>query len=543
MDEKYLDTWTCYQVIDSRSICIFRFGAVSWRQHCIISTICTILYEQNWVVYTICSLSWPGQYWRRTSRVRVEGFPRAHNAEAPPGSPKHDGERSHSARRFQGSKHLHVDVQRHLLGPQRQGIMLYTQFLRRYRMCQKVPRGHWSFLGPGSEEKWCATPAFQPDGLWNKVVDEMLILFATSGHPVFRGTSAISRGPLKSKDGGTTPIHYNAEPTIAEQLLRIILSVNQLNVYGAVAGWCQDLAQRTKAHLHLARRHPLRTWTMIPRFKSHQMTYWTSPNHQSEILEPEETWCGKKFENLPEDLQRTNAGDDAGFIRHVSRTIPYLPFPTFSWQDRAQQAHVENIRILEVTTDPSRKDLFEATPKLVRYWKSRWRNNLTVMELKARSNLCRKTQSWMVLSRGAGKYVSELSEESKKPVHFEDASSSKGKLVAMEQREQFRPVFIFVINLTDQTANVEGKTLRSEGYWRHLPQNLEIDDKNLETLWWSSRRLWSIWMEKVATCVLTRLTWSEDVDEASMAESTTKQWEKTSVLLRLQWSFSSPWSR
>ena len=31
----------------------------------------------------------------------------------PVGSPKHDGERSHSARRFQGSNHLHVDVQRH----------------------------------------------------------------------------------------------------------------------------------------------------------------------------------------------------------------------------------------------------------------------------------------------------------------------------------------------------------------------------------------------------------------------------------------------
>ena len=57
------------------------------------------------------------------------------------------------------------------------------------------------------------------------------------------------------------------------------------------------------------------------------------------------------------------------------------------------------------------------------------------MELKARSNLCRKTQSWMVISRGAGQYVKELSEESKKSVHFEDASSSKGKLVAMEKKE------------------------------------------------------------------------------------------------------------
>ena len=45
--------------------------------------------------------------------VRVEDFPRAHYADASPGSPKHDGEKQHSARKFQGSNHLHVDVQRH----------------------------------------------------------------------------------------------------------------------------------------------------------------------------------------------------------------------------------------------------------------------------------------------------------------------------------------------------------------------------------------------------------------------------------------------
>ena len=48
---------------------------------------------------------------RRTSRVRVEDFPRAHFAEALPGSLKHDGERSHSDRKLQGSNHLHVGVQ------------------------------------------------------------------------------------------------------------------------------------------------------------------------------------------------------------------------------------------------------------------------------------------------------------------------------------------------------------------------------------------------------------------------------------------------
>ena len=65
-------------------------------------------------------------------------------------------------------------------------------------------------------------------------------------------------------------------------------------------------------------------------------------------------------------------------------------------------------------------------------------------------------------------------------------------------------------------------------------------------------------MEKVVTDVLSRLPWSEDVDEASMAESRgeskqsidgesfkistaeKKWWEMISVLLRLLWLHSLP---
>ena len=45
----------------------------------------------------------------------VTGF----DGSEPVGSPKHDGERAQSARRVQGSNHLHVDVQRHRWGPDR----------------------------------------------------------------------------------------------------------------------------------------------------------------------------------------------------------------------------------------------------------------------------------------------------------------------------------------------------------------------------------------------------------------------------------------
>ena len=55
-----------------------------------------------------------------------------------------------------------------------------------------LSRGGMSFFRPGSGEKWCATLAHELHGLRRKVAEEMSMFFAESGHPVFRGTSALS---------------------------------------------------------------------------------------------------------------------------------------------------------------------------------------------------------------------------------------------------------------------------------------------------------------------------------------------------------------
>ena len=69
-----------------------------------------------------------------------------------------------------------------------------------------------------------------------------------SGHPVFRATSPLGRGFLKSKKGGKISIHYNGDSTTAELLFRTIISVNQLSVYGATSAWCEELAQQISDH-------------------------------------------------------------------------------------------------------------------------------------------------------------------------------------------------------------------------------------------------------------------------------------------------------
>ena len=72
------------------------------------------------------------------------------------------------------------------------------------------------------------------------IAEDMLLRFAKSGHPIFRATTPLSRGKLKSKGKGKVSIHFSAEPDTIDTIYRIILSVNQLSIYGAVAAICDE---------------------------------------------------------------------------------------------------------------------------------------------------------------------------------------------------------------------------------------------------------------------------------------------------------------
>ena len=49
-----------------------------------------------------------------------------------------------------------------------------------------------------------------------------------------------SRGESKSKVNGKVSIHFSADPDTVDTIYRIILSVNQLSIYGAVAAICDE---------------------------------------------------------------------------------------------------------------------------------------------------------------------------------------------------------------------------------------------------------------------------------------------------------------
>ena len=58
--------------------------------------------------------------------------------------------------------------------------------------------------------------------------------------PDFPCFDPLSRGKLKSKGHGTLSIHFGATQETIETIFRIIVSANQLSLYGAVAEMCEE---------------------------------------------------------------------------------------------------------------------------------------------------------------------------------------------------------------------------------------------------------------------------------------------------------------
>ena len=178
---------------------------------------------------------------------------------------------------------------------------------------KRFPAGRWSFLGPGSETKWYSTCKERPGGEWDKVAELMMIKFAESRHPVFRSTSPLSRGVLKSKGGGKLSIHFCADGRSIETVFRTIIFVNQLSIYGAVSDLCEE---HKACHVRTVRPvsagqsdllfEPASSFTKIP-------TPSTGDPAQEDLLQ--------KFQERVERLSQQNRVikicTDAGFLTTV----------------------------------------------------------------------------------------------------------------------------------------------------------------------------------------------------------------------------------
>ena len=176
---------------------------------------------------------------------------------------------------------------------------------------KKFGKGQWSFFGPGCEKKWYAMEEDRPQGIWDNLAEKMLIEFAESGCPIFRATTPLSRGQLKSKGHGKLSIHFAADQETIETIFRIIVSANQLSLCGAVANMCEECES-----LHDRSGQPdmvMGQSIVLSEIKTEVPLENDDPAYQNFLLQR----CEERIERLSQTDRVSKFCIDAGFLSVV----------------------------------------------------------------------------------------------------------------------------------------------------------------------------------------------------------------------------------
>ena len=210
--------WRSHQSLACKGLRVLRFCVMSWKGESE-PNIKYFLGTAVGLVQRFITIQNFGHNWRRTDWIRVEYVPSIHYIAARPRSPKVSWLKMSDPEQFQGRiifMSMFNDIVWWIKDNDNECIVnatLVSVFAKRF------PARHWSFLGPGSEKKWYSTHNGRPQGEWDGVAELMMIKFRESGHPVFRATSPMSRGTLKSKGGGQLSIHFCADGDTIETVL------------------------------------------------------------------------------------------------------------------------------------------------------------------------------------------------------------------------------------------------------------------------------------------------------------------------------------
>ena len=176
---------------------------------------------------------------------------------------------------------------------------------------RKFGTGQWSFIGPGSEKKWYSMKDDSPQGIWDNIAEKMLLEFAESGCPIFRATTPLSRGQLRSKGHGKLSIHFGATQETIETIFLTIVSANQLSLYGAVVEICEEYES-----LHDSSGRPdtvMGQSTVLSEIKTEVPLDCDDPTNEDLLLEQYE----ERIEKLSQQDKLSKFGMDAGFLSVV----------------------------------------------------------------------------------------------------------------------------------------------------------------------------------------------------------------------------------
>ena len=148
---------------------------------------------------------------------------------------------------------------------------------------------------------------------YGKIWLKGLLEFAESGCPIFRPTSSLSRGRLRSKGHGKLSIHYAADLETIGTIFRIIVSANQLSLYGAVAAMCEEyetLHDRSGQHVVMGQSSSSFVLSVI---KTEVLLDCDDPAKQDLLLQQ----YGERIEKLSQQDKLSKFCMDAGFLNIV----------------------------------------------------------------------------------------------------------------------------------------------------------------------------------------------------------------------------------
>ena len=142
------------------------------------------------------------------------------------------------------------------------------------------------------------------------MAERMLLEFAESDCPIFHATSPLSRGRLRSKGHGKLSIHNAADLETIETIFRIIVSANQLSLYGAVAEICEEYES---LHERTGRPVVMGQSIVLSAIKTEVPLDSDDPANQNFLLQQYE----ERIEKLSQQDKLSKFCMDAGFLNIV----------------------------------------------------------------------------------------------------------------------------------------------------------------------------------------------------------------------------------
>ena len=155
--------------------------------------------ENRWV-YQFTPMSRIGSNRLGADGVRVDNFPMVHFIADSRRDPENDDWNSVWTWAIPRTDSLHVNVQWHWMERKKATKHCVLRIPKPWQVMQEDSRTDIGcFSGLDQKKNWCGTHTYKPSRKWDDVAEHMMLNFSESGHPVFRGSSALERGALRSK--------------------------------------------------------------------------------------------------------------------------------------------------------------------------------------------------------------------------------------------------------------------------------------------------------------------------------------------------------